>query len=641
MNNFPENSRIVLLYEWLNARRLLVLTILATLGFLVYYTSLSAPWYFDDVVNIVENPDLKLAKFDFSKLFSNRGIVWYTFVFNYHFFGDNVFVFHLTNLVIHISTAFIVYVICRNLGRGLSKYGLLIAVIFLIHPLQTQSVTYVVQRTNSLAGLFVFLSIFLYLKFSQRDFRLDVKGCLYYAAALLAGFVALKTKENAATLPVLILLVEYFLAAEGRFSWPRTLWVLPFFLAPLWAFMSVIVLPQVADTTHLGRVGNVQQISTQVEVGALKYFATQLSVLLVYVKLFFVPYGQALDYSYPYVDQVFTLKNCLLAFMHLAIVVSAIVFRKSLKLISFGVLWFYVALFVESSFIPLDPIFEHRMYVPLFGMTVLVVGVMQQLGGFYPFLLVLLLLLPLSILTMQRNALWSSPVAFYEDNLRRVPWSERVRTALAELYMRGGRSTEAARLLEEAIAINPLYQAAYVNLSKIYADNGQFQKAIKLLEQIPMFKQNSKEVLLNIGILKHLVGDDRVALAYLLRALAIDTRNPQIHLNLGLVYESMASYRDAITHYEHAIRLRPDYDKAYHNLGVVYYHLGEKGRAAELFMKSYSLNRRAANSLYNWAVIQVETGDVGAAESQLQVLRSLDQQLYLDLVRTLRESASP
>ncbi len=206
-------------------RPLAVLFLLSLLATLIYSNTFSSPFYFDDTPNIVENPQIKDLS-NFLGFSGSRAVGFLSFALNYHFNGLNVFGYHLVNLLIHITNGFLVYCLVLLLFKAsASDHGsqqlptlnsqlaaapwiaLVTALLFVSHPIQTQAVTYIVQRFASLVALFYLLTLVCYVKWRLASPEARSRY-LWYAGALLSTFLAMKTKENSFTLPFMILLVE-------------------------------------------------------------------------------------------------------------------------------------------------------------------------------------------------------------------------------------------------------------------------------------------------------------------------------------------------------------------------------------------------------------------------------------------------
>ena len=210
-------------------RPLVVLLLISLLAILIYSNTFSVPFLFDDTPNIVENPQIKDLS-NFSDFSGSRYVGFLSFSLNYRFGGLHVFGYHLVNLLIHIINGFLVYTLVLLLFRASSRLSptthdlspfnsahwiaFATALLFVSHPIQTQAVTYIVQRFSSLATLFYLLTVVAYLRWRLASPE-GRRRYLWYGAALVSTVLAMKTKENSITLPLMLLLVEGVLERSG------------------------------------------------------------------------------------------------------------------------------------------------------------------------------------------------------------------------------------------------------------------------------------------------------------------------------------------------------------------------------------------------------------------------------------------
>jgi hypothetical protein len=356
-------------------------------GAVVYSNTLHASWHFDDTVAIIENWSLRDLRGCFLGIFGgNRSVGFFTFALNYHFGKLEVLGYHLVNIAIHIFNALLVYTLVTLLLKtpAMSKsrldshvrfLALASGLIFVAHPIQTQAVTYIVQRFASLATLFYLLSVVLFVKarlsIARGNSFFSPLHLLCYSLSLFSAFCAMHTKEISFTLPVVIGLCELFFMGPSPQSWvKRILYLLPFIL-------TLLIIP-----ANLGLFGKVQtkplgdiigemreQVQETTLVSRTDYLLTQFNVIVTYIRLLFLPLNQNLDYDYPIAKTLFQFPTLVsFLFLFLLFLLALYLFLKNYRLISFAIFWFFITLSVESSIIPIrDVIFEHRVYLPSVG----------------------------------------------------------------------------------------------------------------------------------------------------------------------------------------------------------------------------------------------------------------------------------
>ena len=390
--------------------------LIAISTFLVYSNTFYASFHFDDAQNIVENYSIRNLGNWIDIIRGHRGVAMLTFAINYAMGGLNVVGYHIVNLVIHITNGILVYfLIFLTLNRIDSfkviakKIAVYTALLFAVHPIQTQAVTYIVQRMESLASMFMLIGLLLFIKGTETS--KTASRVLLYGAAVVSYLLGFKSKEIAITLPAIIILYDYCFLSEGNLKklvsrWPIygvLLVILVFLAAP--TFTGLQETPGEAVSAGFGVQGitsNPQNTPGEVVSAGFgvqgitpkEYLFTQFNVLIYYITLLFVPVNQNLDYDFPVSKGLFevpvvnpgTVLNIPLPppIVSLIILLAIIGFALYLfthnasritnhgRLIAFFILWFFIILSPTSSFIPIiDVIFEHRLYLPSVGFFVL------------------------------------------------------------------------------------------------------------------------------------------------------------------------------------------------------------------------------------------------------------------------------
>jgi hypothetical protein len=280
-------------------------------------------------------------------------------------------------------------------GSKISHYAaslsLASGLIFVAHPIQTQAVTYIVQRFTSLATLFYLLSLVLFIK--ARLYNLEEKRFYapshlgYYVGSLLAAFLAMKTKEMTITLPAIILLYEFCFFSPSLKELTKKLpyltpLLLTFFIIPFSSYG--LTLFGISGGTFIGiaEVGDIIGAATQetTAISRTDYLFTQFNVIVTYIRLLFFPVNQNLDYDYPISHTLFEFPTLFSLLFLISIVIFGVWMFKKSRLISFGIFWFFITLSVESSIIPIrDVIFEHRVYLPSVGFVIFLTTAISQM----------------------------------------------------------------------------------------------------------------------------------------------------------------------------------------------------------------------------------------------------------------------
>jgi len=364
---------------------LIAVSLIAILTLIVYSNTFHASFHFDDTPQIVENYQIRNLDNLLDILKGQRGLAMATFAINYAIGGLNVMGYHIVNLTIHIMNGIMVYFLVfitlhGVLGTDLKsvpkakRIAIYTALLFAVHPIQTQAVTYIVQRMEILASMFMLIALLLFIK-AVKTSMITMRVFLYgiIAVSYILGFYS---KEIAITLPALVFIYDYCFLAEGDFKKIMARMPLYFVLLAMLAFFTTRTLTGLQETPGESASAGfgVQSITSN------EYLFTQFNVLWTYLRLLILPINQNLDYDYPVAKSIFEFPTFLSFVGILLILVSAFYlltpyasrFTHYGRLIAFFILWFFVILSPTSSFIPIiDVIFEHRLYLASVGFFVL------------------------------------------------------------------------------------------------------------------------------------------------------------------------------------------------------------------------------------------------------------------------------
>jgi len=512
-------------YNSKTAKDFISFAVLFWSGAIIYAHTINAPWYFDDYSAILGNINVKNLSASLKNITSPRGISFFTFAINYSISGTRTFSYHYINIFIHLSTGFVCYLLFKRIFNKENYLPLLAALIFICHPLQTQAVTYIVQRMTSLAALLFFLSLYFFVLAQERigatKLFWEKIHIFYYASSIFFGILACYAKENTVILPfILILFYRFFLPQHNNNK--IHIYVVPYFIAPcIITFQHFLLL--FSDYNALDSLSYSRQLLSMHGITPLRYFLTQFAVIWKYLRLFFLPYGQALDHNVGIITTFPSAKYIFIILITASLPIYAYSARVKKPLLSFGILWFLITLSVESTFIPLDPLFEHRMYLPIFGLTTGTFSIFKNEPNSTSFkLFLVILLLILCSLTWKRNQLWNDPIAFYHDNLKKVPRSERVLTNLAIAYFQNNKFIEAESFLHRAIAINAQYGPAHFFLGKTFFNNGKYANARIEFELANDLIPNHPMIFYYLARLADSQGDSPLAMSILSRLDKID-----------------------------------------------------------------------------------------------------------------------
>jgi len=365
-------------------RHLIAIALIAGVALVAYSNTFHVPFHFDDRPNIVENPNVQFTVLTWDRLerlikntykVTIRVFSYFTFALNYYFGGFNVFGYHLVNFFIHIASGIFLYwflMLTFNLPSLKEKYGpisykvaLFSSLIFISHPIQTQSVTYIVQRMASMAGMFYLLSFILYIK---GRLSTGVPRIFYFGGTMLSYLLGVFSKENVAILPLFIVLYEFYffqnfdLSPRGK----RILFALIGSLLVLGAFGFVLWGKRYIDLTIEGFQDRPFTM--------LERVLTQPRVVLYYVTLLVFPHPSRfnLDYDFPISKTLLNPPTTLISILIIAGLIGYSIWTaKKRPVLSFCILWYFGNLVIESSIFPLEMVYEHRLYLPAVGPFIL------------------------------------------------------------------------------------------------------------------------------------------------------------------------------------------------------------------------------------------------------------------------------
>ena len=501
-------------------RPLVQMLVIALVAFVAYSNSFRVPFVFDDKPSITENVVIQGLENFFTNwsgydFLPNRFIGYLTFAFNHEIGGLNVSGYHVVNLAIHIVNALLVYALVRltmktpffgsrpQVPSPESLVPVLAALLFVSHPIQTQAVTYIVQRLTSLATLFYLASLVLHVRWRLAQTAgvpfVSRSVLPWYLLSLVSAVLAMKTKEIAFTLPVVILLYEFsFFGRPGRRLLPMLLpLLLTIFIIPLTMVNVQKPVGEILSDVHSKSIAG-----TDLSRG--EYLSTQFSVIVTYLRLLVLPINQNLDYDYP-VSHSLLEPRAFLSLLLLLVLMgyAAWLWRTSsssqspvpspglYRLAAFGIIWFFITLSVESSIIPIqDVIFEHRLYLPSIGFVAAFVVLVMTAGELCAARLPAIKKLTIPVLAMSvlmltgatyaRNNVWKDELTLWEDTKSKSPMKARPHNNLGYAYGKQKRIPEAIAEFETAVQLAPEYLDALYNLAQLYFLSGRYQETEEL-----------------------------------------------------------------------------------------------------------------------------------------------------------------
>lgn len=566
------------------------LVLIVLLGLIVYSNTFNVPFQLDEKDFIENNFIIRNVGnfFDISKLkehffLKTRSLGYLSFSLNYRMHGLAVSGYHFVNLSIHSLNALLIYFLVgltfktpllnmSSLKNQAGHIALFAALVFVSHPVQTEAVTYIFQRLASLAAFFYLASIVLYVKWRLTPLSSPLslrgeRGGLLYLLSLLSAILAMKTKENAFTLPVVITLYEFFFLMESSI---RRM----FYLAPFLLSMSLIPLSLTGIdkpvSEILREIGPVTHGFT--EISRIDYLLTQFSVVVTYIRLLFLPVNQNFVYDYPLFNSFFT-PRVMVSFLFILCILAfaAYLFHRSkaepvLRLISFGLLWFFLTLSVESSFIPLPTLInEYRIYLPSAGFIVSIITAFFLLLQRFKYrtaqivlITFLIFIIPaLAYSAYVRNSIWRSEITLWEDVVNKSPRNALAHIQLGDAYSSSGMAKEAIEQYKHALILNPDSAEANNNICIAYLSMYMPDTAISHCLTALRLRPGSLDIYNNLGNAYFKAGCIPEAIESYKSAIGINPKDVTSHFNLGLTYFKTGSPEDARREFQTVLDIEP------------------------------------------------------------------------------------
>jgi len=589
------------------------------LGVILYSNILHAPFVFDDHGSIVEDDITKNINTAFKNISNSRYLTQLSFSLNYVIGGLRPFGYHLINNIIHVINATLVYYLvvltfrtpffrtcyASRLTPDTSHYFIAFssAFIFVAHPIQTQAVTYIVQRATSMATMFYLISLIMYIKFRIQDtgFRIQdgtsnnqaASPITYrfapffsYSVSVLCAILAMKTKEIAFTLPIIILIYEFSFFDKPLNSvrrirkFKRFLYLIPIILTMLIIPLSMLnVKGPIAII-----VQDIDILSRETpDISRADYLLTQLRVIMTYLRLLVFPVDQSLDYRYPVYHSFFNM-HVFLSFLFILSMIGIAIYlfsrsRISLRgaqspdsrflspnfrLISFGIIWFFLTLSVESSIVPIkDVIVEHRLYLPSIGFFIGCISFLDWMINQHRLKIIVIIIIVacLSVSTYARNTLWKDPQKLWEDVIEKAPNNVRAYNEIGAIFRDEGKYAQAMEQFEKALKINKNYAVTYYNIGYIQYKLGTYENALTYFREALRFQLTAQlhmDIYNSIGITYSEMGNDTDAVQAFKKAVGILPGSIIPYNNLGRQYSKMGKFDQAIEIFEKGLRIREE-----------------------------------------------------------------------------------
>jgi len=632
--------------------RVLLTLLLVAFVVAAYSNSFHGVLVFDDVYHIVENERIRQWWPPWELLAVERPVVELSLAVNYALGGLNPWGYHAFNLVVHILATLTLFGLVRRTIIANAECGMVVtlseakglfsrsrcfaslsmtpliphsqfrihdsafviafsvALLWAVHPLQTQSVTYVIQRGESLMGLFYLLTLYCAVRGLRSSRRLG-----WHGAAIVVCALGMASKAVMVTAPVMVFINDLVFLRNGT---SKARWVLYGGLMATWGVLLACgvtgeVFDSEARRSHVGFGYH--------GITPLEYAATQPDVILHYLRLSLCPVGSCLDYDWPVARNPMEIVPPALVLLLLLGATAWGLVRRSW--LGFTGAWFFLILAPTSSFIPIkDLAFEHRMYLPLaaviavavFGGQAFLDMVLRRLsirrGVARPIEAAVLVVAAmfLSYATVQRNKDYRSDLAMWTDVAAKRPHNARARVAIGNALLARNRIEEAVAAYQEAVATRPEFAEGHCALGMGLARRGALDEAVSAYRESLHLDPTLAKAHYNLGNALNRQGRINESIHSFRESLRIQPRFADAHCNLGNALAAQGQLDEATSEYREAIRIKPGLANAHKNLGDVLVRLGRVDEAVAALREAIRIQPDYANAHANLAATLNDLG---------------------------------
>lgn len=566
-----------------------------------YLNTLKGSFVYDDSEMVLENRNV-MRKTTLYQMFFDKQVMSFSgeiyrplrdisYRIDYLIGGKEPFVYHLSNVLLHIIATLVAYWFLTLLFKG-GPVPLLAAALFAVHPLHTESVAWVKGRDDILFTIFYLLSFGMYLKHEN---IVGWKGRLYLLASISLFILSLFSKELAVTLPLAIGLYQVI------FKRPKFHTLLPFFIiSGIYMVLRTYVLGQVAQQDYWGG-------------GPLPTIFTMIKGTTQYVRLCFFPTNQCADYLFPISTGIDSGVVFSLSFLSLVILY---LFRSGDKHILWGGLFFFISLLPVLNIVPIKAVIAERfLYLPLIGFCIVFASALCKMFQVESNLRIVSVVIVcfFSILAVQRSNVWNDEYSLWSDTIKKSPGNSRAHYGLGTAYASKGMMDKAIQEYKEAIRLAPYNPEAYNSLGLVFYKKGMYVEAASLYRSALQNDPAERDARYNLALYYHEQGKIEEAINEYVVLLRYKPDDFDALNSLGLALFQKGFIEKALLTYRRAMEVEPESVAPYNNIGMVYAVRGQEIEAEKWFKKALVIDPKSAEAYYNLGFMYQNQGRLSEA----------------------------
>jgi len=623
----------------------IAIVLIVLLGSVAYANSFNNGFVYDDDLVIQSRSFLSSwnnIRYLFSPLYfagsgeySFRPVLTLTYFFDYIRGNTSAFAFHQTNVALHILDGILLYFFLLYVIPFLDKrykpnvLALIAALIFIVHPAQTESVDGIAFREEMLFSFFALLSLIFYIK-NKIKFNY-----FYVAVSVIAYLLALFSKESAIAMIFVLFLVDVYYRSEQKKVQGLGLSRNNFKFNSYIGYIAVTIVYLIVRFVWMNVGGKLSAQGEILRVGGSLYASVLTSgrIMVKYLTLLLYPLRLSVEHFYYYaVNPSYSIfePKALASFIFLGLLLIFVVRNLwKYRIFAFSVLWFFLWLTPASNIVPLNhAIAERFLYISLAGfalfLSVLIIDPFYFRQGKITavsikniqVIFLVLVLAFYSFLTINRNKVWRDPLTFWEETMKSPPNSQRAYASLGYAYYENKRYDEAIAAFNESLRMRPDYASARRNLSLTYLDLGRYEEAEQQAREALRFEPDSSLNYNHLGRIFLRKNEYAKAEKEFERTLELNPFFAEAYNNLAICYFFESKYDKAIEEYEKSLKLSPGLADVYANIGLVYVAKNDLSKAEANFQKALKLNPQLVSAHNNLGVVYIRQGRHEQAKQQ-------------------------